>query len=106
MRRQQQVLAAVKDKVLSLGFLVNPVKIFGLLDILGRNVRTDMGMNEMQDTIRLASSADTQHLTKRVFDTTPEGLLYSTTASNGAYILLPVSGDYSQMREVCKNIFN
>lgn len=106
MRRQQQVLLAIKDKVLSLGVLANPVKIFNLLDILGRNVRTDMGVGEMQSLAGLVSGVDKEHIIKKVFDTTPEGLLYSSVADNGAYILSPVAGDYSQIREVCKNIFN
>lgn len=105
MRRQQQVLLATKDKILSLGVLTNPVKIFNLMDILGRNVRTDMGANEIQGLISLASGVNKENTIKKVFDTTPEGLLHSTVAENGAYILLPVVGDYSQIREVCKNIF-
>jgi hypothetical protein len=48
---------------------------------------------------------DKENIIRRVFDTTPEGLLHSTTASNGAYILLPASGNYSQMQAACKNIF-
>ncbi len=105
MRRQQQVLLAAKDKILSLGVLANPVKIFNLLDILGRNVRTDMGAGEMQNLAGLASGIGGGNVIKKVFDTTPEGLLHSTVADNGAYILLPVAGDYSQIRETCRNIF-
>lgn len=106
MRRQQQVLLAVKDKALSLGVLANPVKIFNLMDIVGRNVRTDMAMSDIQSLISLASSIDKNNIIKKVFDTTPEGLLYSNQAENGAYILLPVGGSYEKIREACRNIFN
>lgn len=106
MRRQQLVLVAVKDRVLSLGFLANPVKVFNLLSILGRNVRTDMGMGEMQGLISLASGIESSNIARKVFDTTSEGLLYSNHADNGAYILLPVGGNYDKMREACKSIFN
>lgn len=105
MRRQQQVLVAVKDRVLSIGVLGNPLKVFNLLDILGRHVRTDAGMNEMQEMLRLASGIKAESIIKRIFDTTPEGLLYSSYAENGAYILLPVNGNYDKIREVCRNIF-
>jgi LCP family protein required for cell wall assembly len=105
MRRQQQVLVAVKDKSLSLGVLANPVKIFNLLDVLGRNVRTDMGMGEIQEMIRLASNVNADKISKKVFDTSQEGLLYSSHGTNGAYILLPVGGNYEKMREACRNIF-
>jgi LCP family protein required for cell wall assembly len=106
MRRQQLVLVAMKNKVLSIGVLVNPVRVFNLLDILGRNVRTDMGADEIQQMIGFATSADKSDIKTRIFDTTTEGFLYSTYAENGAYILLPRAGDYSQIREACKNIFN
>jgi LCP family protein required for cell wall assembly len=106
MRRQQQVLLAAKDKILSLGFLANPVKVFNLLSILGKNVRTDMGAGDIQSMISLASRVDSDNIIKKVFDTTPEGLLYSNHAENGAYILSPVGGNYDKMREACRNIFN
>ncbi|MBI4837005.1 MAG: LCP family protein [Candidatus Portnoybacteria bacterium] len=105
MRRQQRVLMAMKNKILSIGVLANPVRVFNLLDILGRNVRTDMGVNEIQQMIGFASNADTSRIKTKIFDTTPEGFLYSAYAENGAYILLPRAGDYSQIRETCKNIF-
>ena len=41
-RRQQQILVAIKDKALSLGFWGNPVKIFNLMDSVAKNVRTDI----------------------------------------------------------------
>jgi LCP family protein required for cell wall assembly len=106
MRRQQQVLLAIKDKVLSLGVLANPVKIFNLLSIVGRNIKTDMSAGDIQSFINLASDIDKEHVIKKVFDTTPEGLLHSATAENGAYILLPNSGNYDQIREACRSVFN
>ncbi|MEA2113640.1 MAG: LCP family protein, partial [Patescibacteria group bacterium] len=42
MRRQQQIILAIKEKFLSLGVLANPVKIYNLMDILGNNAQTDM----------------------------------------------------------------
>jgi len=89
-----------------MGVLANPVRVFSLLDILGRNVRTDMGTNEIQQMISFAAKADASSIKTRIFDTTPEGFLYSTYADNGAYILLPKSGDYSEIQNACKNIFN
>jgi LCP family protein required for cell wall assembly len=106
MRRQQQVLVAVKDRILSLGVLANPVKIFNILSVLGRNVRTDMGASEIQQIISLAAGINSETTIKKVFDTTPEGLLHSSTAENGAYILSPVGENYDKIREACRNIFN
>jgi anionic cell wall polymer biosynthesis LytR-Cps2A-Psr (LCP) family protein len=104
MRRQQRVLMAVKDKALSLGVLTNPVKIYELLDIVGKNIRTDMTLADIKELINLASSLDIQQIRKKVFDTTPEGLLYQTHI-DGEYVLLPVGDNFDKIQEVCKNIF-
>ncbi len=104
-RRQQLVMAAIKDKALSLGVLGNPVKIYQILESLGRNVKTDMPWDEMKNLIPLAAGFDSTKIVHKVFDTTPEGLLYAGRASNGAYILLPQGDDFSKIKEACKNIF-
>jgi LCP family protein required for cell wall assembly len=105
MRRQQQVLLALKEKALSLGVLANPIKIYNLLDILGKNIRTDMGLADIGNLINLASYLDAQHIKRKIFDTSPEGLLYHTFI-NGEYILLPVGDNFEQIQQACKNIFD
>jgi hypothetical protein len=40
-----------------------------------------------------------------VLNDSPEGLLKSATSAEGAYILLPRSGDYTQLRELFNNVF-
>lgn len=104
-RRQQMVLMAIRDKALSLGVLGNPVKIYQILDAIGRNVRTDIGFNEAKDLLDFAGSTDQKKVIHKVFDTTPEGLLYASQSEAGAYILLPVGDNYSKIREAVKNIF-
>jgi LCP family protein required for cell wall assembly len=104
--RQQQILLAMKDKALSLGILLNPVKIFELLDTMGKNVRTDMSLGEINNMIGLSKSLNFKNIRSKVFDTTPEGLLYATTSEKGAYILLPQGDNFDKIREACKNIFN
>ena len=104
-RRQQLVLAAMKDKAFSVGILANPIKLFQILDSLGRNVRTDMSLNDLKDLINLADSLKAQDPIHKVFDTTPEGLLYASRTESGAYILLPQGDDFSKIHEACQKIF-
>jgi len=92
--RQQQVLLAVKEKALSLGVLLNPVKIFEILDSLGRHVRTDIGISQINGLISLARNINSGEIDQKVFDTTPVGLLYHTTSDKGTYILLPVGDNF------------
>jgi len=105
MRRQQQILMAVKDKALSLGILLNPVKIYNLLDIVGKNIRTDMGLSDIKNIVDLTSEIDIENIRKRVFDTTPEGLLYQTFI-NEEYVLLPNGDNFDQIKEVINNILD
>jgi len=104
-RRQQQILLAIKDKILSLGVLADPIKISGILDILSKNVKTDATPWEVPKLLELAKSVNTDNIISRVFESSEQGLLYETTI-NGIYVLLPTDGNFSKIREVCQNIFN
>lgn len=105
-RRQQLVLMAIKDKAFSLGVLTNPIKINQILDVLGRNVRTDMPLGEIPNFVKIAQNFSDKRVSHKVFDTTPEGLLYETQSETGAYILLPQGDNFDKIQESCKNIFN
>ena len=104
-RRQQQVLMALKDRILSLGILADPLKISGILDILSKNVETDVSPWDVPSLIELAKKADTKNIKSKVFDNTEEGLLYDTKI-NGIYVLLPIEGNFSKIRETCQTIFD
>ncbi|MBU3923242.1 LCP family protein [Patescibacteria group bacterium] len=103
-RRQQQVLLALKDKILSLGILKDPLKIGGILDVLSKNLRTDVSPWEMPGLVELAKTANMNKINKIVFESSEHGLLYETKI-NGIYVLLPTEGNFSKIREACKSIF-
>ncbi|TSC53350.1 MAG: cell envelope-related transcriptional attenuator [Parcubacteria group bacterium LiPW_39] len=104
-RRQQLVLVAIKEKAFSLGILANPVKIYQLLEALGRNVRTDMGLGEIKELLDLAPGVRSKDIIHKVFDTTQEGLLYESQTVNGTYILLPAGDNFGKIQEACRKIF-
>jgi LCP family protein required for cell wall assembly len=103
-RRQQQVLLAIKDKALSLGVLADPLKISGIIDVLSKNVRTDVSPWQIPEIIKLANKVRGDTIIKKVFESSPEGLLYETKI-NGIYVLLPTQGNFDKIREACQNIF-
>jgi len=105
MRRQQKVLLAIKEKAFSVGILANPAKIYQLLDLLGKNVKTDLRLADIKEMISLAAKLDTQNIKRKVFDTSPQGLLYHTFI-NDEYILRPVDNNFEQIQTACRNIFN
>ena len=101
-RRQQEVVLAVRDKALSLGFLSNPAKISGMLDILGRHVRTDISADDFRSLwseVRPIAGNEPKRL---VLDTTE--LLYASNI-NGAYVLLPTGDSFDTIQARARNIF-
>jgi len=53
----------------------------------------------------LASGVSSKNIIHKVFDTTPEGLLYESRSASGAYILLPAGDNFSNIQEACRKIF-
>lgn len=103
MRRQQEVIDAIKAKALSLGVIANPVKIFNILDAVEKNVRTDMSVGAMKDLLDLAQKTKIQEFKKAILDSSEGGLLIEDRV-DGLYVLLPKTGDYSQIQEFIKSI--
>lgn len=102
--RQQQVLIAIKDKILSLGILSDPLKVSGIIDILSKNIKTDVSPWQIPELLKLAQKAKTNSIIRKVFENSPEGMLYESKIDN-AYVLLPTAGNFDKIREACQNIF-
>lgn len=115
-RRQIQVLLAVKDKILSLGTLVNPVKVFGMIDVLEGHVTSDISTFEYDDFIKLAQKMQNAKISHYVIDTGNEkeerfGLLVNPPISDEyrmQWVLIPRkgNGDFSEIQEYVKCIVN
>jgi hypothetical protein len=88
-----------------LGVLADPIKISGILDVLSKNVKTDVTPWEVPKLLELAKNANTDNIIRKVFDNSEQSFLYEATI-NGIYVLLPKEGNFDKIREVCQNIFN
>jgi len=104
-RRQQQIMLAIKDKILSLGILANPLIINELFNTVAKNVKIDIMPWELPGLIKLAQKAGVENIIRKVFDTSEEGFLYQTM-ENGIYILLPTDGNFDKIRATCQKIFD
>jgi len=105
-RRQQELLVAIRNKSISSGTLVNPLKFNSFLDIVGANVKTDLSAWEIKKFVEIARQLELSTVEKQVFDSSPEGFLESKITDIGEFILVPRGSTYSQIQEKCKNIFN
>ncbi len=112
-RRQQEVLNAVKNKALSIGFLLNPVKIKNTLSVLADNFETDLTLTEMMNFASLASDFSGDSIVSAVLSDdiwSAGGFLYPPEREyyGGAYVLIPYTGpeDFSEVHTFCDLLFH
>lgn len=105
-KRQQQVLLAVKDKGLSLGTLANPIKISRLMDTLAKHLSTNLEVWEILRFFNIGKNINGDNVIRRVFDDSPDSPLYSQVTEEGAFILTPKAGNFSELQLITQNIFD
>lgn len=98
-RRQQLVITAIRNKALSLGTLLNPVRVFNIINTIRANVNTDIPEDEYDDFIKLASSMRGAKINSYVIDQGDEdtdryGLLVNPPLEDygGRWVLAPRTG--------------
>jgi polyisoprenyl-teichoic acid--peptidoglycan teichoic acid transferase len=104
-QRQQKVLQAFKQRLLSYDFLLNPTKIKKLSKTLSEHIRTDLELWETIKLAQLTKEADTENIITQVLDDSPNGNLYASIV-NEAYVLIPKGDNFSYINRMVKNIFN
>ena len=103
--RQQKIIVALKEKLLSFGTLSNPKKISDVLGSLGSHSQTNMEVWEMLRLAKLTGSVQTDQIINKVFDDSADGFLRAATGTGGAFILVPRTGNYRDMQFLTRNIF-
>lgn len=106
-RRQQKVMLALKEKLVSFDTLLNPSRVASVLETLSNHVITDMELWEIVKLAKAMRAIDTSKLSNRVLDDGPQGVLYASTitVSNGdAYVLLPRKSDWSDVRRIASRV--
>lgn len=105
-RRQQQVMSALKEKLISLNTLANPKKITELMSILGDHLRTNMQVDELMAFWNVSKNLDTANMTSKVLDTAAGGPLTAAQDNRGYYIY-PRKGidKFEDIQNIAKNIF-
>jgi LCP family protein required for cell wall assembly len=97
-KRQQQVVAAIKDKAVS----VNAVsQMFTLLDALSDNVHTNLSLNDMKTFSSVLDKVNTSSTHHVSIDNS--NWQYDTTDSSAGYILLPRDHTMASLRNYIAN---
>ena len=107
--RQQQVIAALRQKALSIGTLTNPIKLTSLIDAVGDHLKTDIQLGELKKLANLAKAIDPSKIVNKVLDDAPDSFLTGgvNIIPQAGYIYVPRLGtfDYSDIQDFVKNIF-
>ena len=104
-RRQQKVLEAVKEKVMSLNVLFKPTMISKIIGDITDNYSANLKIWEIVKLWGLTKDIKSEKIASRSLDNSPNGLLVDTIGLDGAYLLQPTSGDFSEIQYLVNNIF-
>lgn len=108
-KRQEKVINAFRDKLFSLGTILNPVKVVSLYDVLSDSIATDIHKDEYDDFIKLAKKMEGATTQSVILDFGNEneekyGLLTNPPLSQefrGQWVIIPRAGsaDYSEIHQ-------
>lgn len=107
--RQQIIINAVREELLSAGTILNPTKILSIFNSLGDHVRTNAEIWELAHLATLAKDIPSENIVSRVIDQGEGGFLESEIVpETGAYVLLPKAGlgDYSEIQQMASTVFD
>jgi len=106
-QRQQKIIMAIKDKVLALDLLSDPIKTLSILNTIRKNVNTDLAIWDAGSLLNLSRQfreAD-EKISRYVITT--ENLLYEShiqTDVGNIYVLLPNSGNLQGIKQMFQDI--
>jgi LCP family protein required for cell wall assembly len=106
---QRMLLLSLKSKVFSTGVLANPVKLSNLFDSVGRNVKTDMQLNEVRRLYDLTKDVPNSQLKSYgLNDINGKDYLGTYRTETGQSALIPAAGldDFSDIRRALQRLMS
>lgn len=103
-KRQQQVMGAIKERVLSLNVLANPKKVNEIAKILGEHLKTDLAAWEITRVVEIAAREVSSYtvITRVLSSGAGEPLV---AVNEAGYYLVPRTGNFKEIQRIAKNIF-
>lgn len=102
-KNQQKIIKALREKALSVGTLTNLGAVTGLIDALGKNLRTNIETKEIRTLMDVATKIDSSNIISLSLNEAGESLV--TTGMYGPHsIVRPILGllDYSDIQAYVK----
>lgn len=105
-RRQQLVIEAVKAKLKRTNLLLNPTLITKAITNYQEHVSTNLQVWEIAKFWGLFKDTNKEQMVNKVLDDGPDNLLKSGRGLEGAYILTPKAGDFSEIQYMMANLLS
>jgi LCP family protein required for cell wall assembly len=102
-KNQQKIILALKEKATSTGTFADISKVTGLIDALGKNLRTNFETKEIRTLMELGSDVKIDQIkTISLFD--GDAAVVTSDRIDGASVVIPVAGayNYDQIRAYLK----
>jgi LCP family protein required for cell wall assembly len=106
---QRKMLVAIKDKASQKSVIANPFKVAGLVDAVGKNIKTDLQVNEIETLYTYMKKVDDTKIDSYNINTLKgenATMLANYTSPEGQSALIPAAGldDFSDIRAQIQKI--
>ncbi len=105
-RRQQKIILAIKDKILTRDVLLSPTRLMEIIGALQEFVETNITASDLWRLVKFISNFNQTDIKMLILNDDPTNLLEAKTNQDGAYILVPKNNDLGLLQKAAKNIFN
>ncbi len=102
--RQQKVLSALKDKLLTASTFKSPTTVTNTMAALQSNIATNLQIGEILRLARVAQKITPADIVHKVVDAGPDSPL-AESAYGGAYVLVPRNDDWGGLRTLAADVF-
>jgi LCP family protein required for cell wall assembly len=103
-RRQQIVLQAVRERLMSLNTLSDPTKLGNIYSAITRHIQSDLSPWDAFKLAPMIQDFDRDKLAQHVITDAPDGELVSTNLHNN-YLLFPKGGDWTRIKTLIADPF-
>lgn len=104
-RRQQKVIVALKEKLLSVSTLANPAKLSGILDTLSSHLVTNIDLPTGLQIGQIIRDIDTSAVKSLSLSDAPGNYLVNASTQSG-YYLYPRDRSFGEIRQAVEQIFD
>ncbi len=104
-KRQQKILTAVKDELLTSSNLLKPGMLARIAGQVLEHSSTNLKVGEGLHLWELFKDTAKEQISSVGLDDGPGGLLVSSRGEDGAYILLPIGGNFNEIKAMVKDVF-